>query len=386
MEDEVLFEVTKKHLETGLRGIPVGFCNTSAVDPTKGLCYRGLDIASLCRWQPERVMYLIFYGSEGSSEEIEKFSNDLKSRAFLSHKTKKYINALPREGTVMQILRCALGIVSMVEGCGNYKEDALNIMAKMPQLVAGSINHHAGWGQTPESNPDLSLTDNFIHLLNFPDKNSSLLSEAMRLFAVVHFDHGGGNLSAFVGKAVASGLEDMYGSLIASFSALSGLRHGSANMKSIELVKQVRALLGEKLDEKELSTLIETWLSEGCLIYGFGHAVLKVEDPRATLLYDWALQHPQISKHELIETAVFLRKNVPPLLQKKKKMSSPHPNVDAISGSVLSAASFDYPEYFTAIFALFRSVGIVSQILYEREHAREGKGTPILRPRYIPTL
>lgn len=384
VKDQVLFEITEAHLDTGLRGVPVGFCPTSSVDPIRGLCYRGKEVSSLARWAPERVMYLIFYGKEGSLEEIEAFTGELKSRAFLSHQSRKHMEALPRTGSAMQQLRCAIGIVSMIEGCSDYKEDALNIMAKMPQVVATVINHHAGWGATPESNPELSMIDNFVYLLQYPNKQAKLLSEVMRLFAITHFDHGGGNLSAFVGKAVASGLEDMYGALIASFSALTGARHGSANRKSVELIKEVRALLGESLDKQELATLVDTWIKDRSLIYGFGHAVLQVEDPRASLLYDFVLGHPQLKAHEVVKTATFLRKHIPILLEEKKNVSNPYPNVDAISGVALVAAGFDYPEYFTPLFALFRSVGIVSQILYERKEARGGKGTPILRPRYIP--
>lgn len=385
LRDDILFAVTKEHLETGLRGVPVGFCATSSVDPKKGLYYRGRDISSLARFAPERVMYLIFNGEEGSMDQVQAFTKELKTRAFLSQSAKKHIRQLPREGSVMKLLKCALGIVAMMEGCGDYYEDALNIMAKMPEIVAAVINHHAGWGQAPAVEGDLSMVEHFIHLLQSPEKKDALLSEAMRLFAIVHFDHGGGNLSAFVGKAVASGLEDMYGALMASVSALSGLRHGSANRKGVELIKQVHTLLGGKLDEKELETLVHAWLKEGDLIYGFGHAVLQVEDPRASLLYDFASSHAQLKEHELIKTALFLRSQMPSILSKKKKIKSPYPNVDAISGALLAAAGFDYPEYFTPLFALFRSVGIVSQIVYERTHARGGKGTPILRPRYLPT-
>lgn len=66
INDQVLFEITEAHLDTGLRGVPVGFCSTSSVDPIRGLCYRGKEVSSLARWSPERVMYLIFYGKEGS--------------------------------------------------------------------------------------------------------------------------------------------------------------------------------------------------------------------------------------------------------------------------------------------------------------------------------
>ena len=117
------------------------------------------------------------------------------------------------------------------------------------------------------------------------------------------------------------------------------------------------------------------------LVFGFGHAVLRVEDPRATVLYAEAEKH--YPNHPLIKIAKLLRSEGPKVLGENPKISDPYPNVDAVSGTLLYAAGFPYPEYFTVLFALSRAVGIAMQIVYERCEAREGKGTPIVRPKYI---
>src|SRR6202043_1407127 len=101
------------------------------------------------------------------------------------------------------------------------------------------INHHAGWEKTPPSKPELGYMENFTHMLNIPNRNKVELTPIFKLFNILHYDHGGGNLSTFVGKAVASGLEDMYGSMTAAMAALSGPRHGKANQDCLEFVKTI---------------------------------------------------------------------------------------------------------------------------------------------------
>jgi citrate synthase len=122
-------------------------------------------------------------------------------------------------------------------------------------------------------------------------------------------------------------------------------------------------------------------LANNELVYGFGHAVLRVEDPRATVLYEVADElYPN---DPLCIIAHQLRLAGPKVLGENPKITNPYPNVDAISGTLLSAAGFPYPEYFTVLFGLSRTVGIAMQIVYERCEARDGKGTPIVRPKYL---
>ena len=91
----------------------------------------------------------------------------------------------------------------------------------------------------------------------------------------------------------------------------------------------------------------------------------------------------RFSANPLVKIASLLRKAGPKVLKENPKISNPYPNVDAVSGTLLSAAGFPYPEYYTVLFGLSRCVGISIQILYERCQAREGKGLPIIRPKYL---
>jgi len=381
MKEEVLFQVTKENLETGLRGYPVGYCPTSTVHPEKGLFYIEHPIPEIVDWAPEQVIYLLYKGRKGNSSEIESFTEELRKRADISQQVIDQIHLLPKKGDPMKLFSIALLFLGLFEGEKDYRIDCLNLIAKIPYLTALVINHHAGWGETPKPDPILGYMENFASMLNLPNRPSAYFTEVIRLFNVLHLDHGGGNLSTFVGKAVASGLEDLYGSLAGAMNALAGPRHGRANQEALEFVQSLLKDLGENPKEEALEANLRKRLEKGELIYGFGHAVLRVEDPRATVQYRFA-EH-NFSDFPLVKVALKLRKVGTKVLKENPKISDPYPNVDAISGTLLSAAGFPYPNYYTLLFGLSRAVGISLQIVYERLEARGGKGTPIVRPKYL---
>ena len=381
MKEDVLFEITKDKLETGMRGFPVGYCPTSTVDPQKGLFYMGRPISELAAWRPEEVIYLIMQGKAGSPAEVKAYFSKLVPYSSLKKETVQAILRLPKQGHSMKLFSAALLIVGMMENESDYRVACEQLIAKIPQIVALIINHHAGWGETPHSKPELGYMENFTAMINAPGKNHEKLAEAFKLFNVLHYDHGGGNLSTFVGKAVASGLEDMYGSIASSMCALAGPRHGRANQDCLEFLREVLKEVGENATAAQVEKLIRERLANNKLVFGFGHAVLRVEDPRASVMY--AYLKKQFPTHPLVKIAHLLRSEGSKVLSENPKISDPHPNVDAISGCLLATGGFDYPEYFTVLFGLSRAVGIARQVVYERVEARGGKGTPIVRPKYF---
>ncbi len=380
-DEEVLFQITKDKLETGLRGFPIGYCTTSYVDPQKGLFYVDKPIASLAYWNPIQAIYLLYYGKEGTSQEVQQFHRDLQQRAHCRKEAIDAIERLPRQGHPMKLFCAALLILGMYESTGNYREDCLNLIAKIPHMTAAVINHHAGWGKTSVLDPQLGYYESFAQMLNVPGADLGALTRVFNLFGILHFDHGGGNLSTFVGKAVASGLEDMYGSICSAMCALAGPRHGRANQDCLEFVRNVLDEVGENATPAQVEALIRHRLETNQLVFGFGHAVLRVEDPRAAVQYDFIKKH--YPDHPLVKIALLLRTEGTKVLGENPKIADPHPNVDAVSGTMLTAAGFGYPEYYTVLFGLSRVVGISIQIVYERIEARGGKGTPIVRPKYL---
>lgn len=381
MRDDVLFEITKDNLESGMRGIPVGYCVTSSVDPEKGLFYKGVPITELYMCDPIEVIYLLLHGEKGSKEKVQALQEDLNRRSQLDQSVIYHIQALPKQGKPMELFAAALLILGMHENGNDYKEDCLNLIAKLPSLAAVLINYHAGWGETPQSKPELGYMKNFAQMLNVPGANHEMLADVLRIFNILHFDHGGGNLSAFTSKAVASGLQNLYASIAAGMTALGGPLHGRANQDCLLFVQKMLKELGPDASDDEVEKKVRDLLEHSEKVFGFGHAVLRVEDPRATIFYDYGKQH--FEKDPLFQMALKLRDHGSKVLQENPKISDPHPNVDAISGTILSAVGFSASEYFTVLFGVARSVGIAIQIVYERTVARNGKGLPIVRPKYL---
>ncbi len=381
MKEGVLFEITKDNLDSGLRGIPVGYCTTSHVDPQKGLSYIGRPVSEMTGWDPVEVIYLLYYGETGSKEQVDQFRKELIKRSHCKSETIRHIEALPRAGHPMDIFAAALLVAGAYEGTGDYREDCLNVIAKIPLITATVINSHARWGDTPPSKPEMGYIENFVHLLQIPGQKKPELVPVLRLFEILSLDHGGGNLSTFVGKSVASGLENMYGSLAAAMTALAGPRHGRANQDCLEFVQSILEEVGENAAAKEIETIIRRKLENKELVFGFGHAVLRVEDPRATVCYEYCKKH--FPNHPLIKIAMMIRTEGSRVLKENPKISDPYVNIDAITGSMFTAAGFPYSDYYTVLFGLSRCVGIAIQIVYDRLEARGGKGTPIVRPEYL---
>lgn len=381
MKEDVLFEITKENLETGMRGYPVGYCTTSYVDPQKGLFYIGRPVSQMSHWDPVAAMYLLYSGEEGTKDEVREFEEKLQRKAKISDTIIRHIESLPKSGHPMDLFSAALQILGMCEKSHDYREDALNIIAKLPVLAALVINHHGSFGRTPKSEPERGYIENFTNLLQCKIPDRHILNQVFRLFTVLHYDHGGGNLSTFVGKAVASGLQHMHGSLVSAMNALAGPRHGKANQESLEFVEGVLKEVGESASIDDVEQLLRNRLAKGEVVTGFGHAVLRVEDPRATVFYEFARKH--FPHHPLVKIALLIRTAGSKVLMENPKISDPHPNVDAMSGIVLTAGGFPHPEYYTVLFGMSRCVGIAIQIIYERLEARGGKGTPIVRPKYL---
>src|SRR5690349_10383410 len=127
MADEVLFQITSDKLETGMRGFPVGYCTTSYVDSQKGLFYVNKPIIELAYWSPLQVIYLLFYGKEGTPQEVKQFQEDLNRRARCHEDAIAAIEQLPRQGHPMKLFCASLLILGMFESTGDYHEDCLNL-------------------------------------------------------------------------------------------------------------------------------------------------------------------------------------------------------------------------------------------------------------------
>ena len=377
MSDEtVLFEITEKHLNTGLRRFPVGRVRTSRVDPQEGVSYVGYPIADLADLDPEAAIYLLYNKRLPSQEEMDSCKNDLATRAKLDPRVIETLKSLPKDGHPMEWLINGLTLLGMTAKTGDYYEDGLNLIAKSAELIANIFRIRSGWGEPIESKPELGLVENFVHMLGVPGADQEKLTKLLRTFYVLHMDHGGGNLSTFSGKAVASGHADRYASLAAAMAGLYGPLHGRANQECLNFVKTVGTT-----DPDEIEQFVRDTLASGGKIFGFGHAVLRAEDPRATVQY--GVGQEICPDDPLFQTALAMRERAVKVLKENPKISNPYPNVDAVSGTLLNAMGLTDSDYYTLLFGFARIAGITAQIVDERVHMRDGRGVPIYRCSYI---
>jgi len=285
--------------------------------------------------------------------------------------------SLPRTGHPMDWLSIGIHALGMVDATEDVRENALNLVARLPRLLGLIYRYREGRSDgIPADDLSLGLVDRFIHTLEPEGADVTKMREVLNAYLVLHLDHGGGNLSTFTGKATASGKATLYASMASAMNSLSGPLHGRANQSCLEFVLRVGTS-----DAEQVERFIRAELEANRPVYGFGHAVLRAEDPRAT--YQFALGErlcPDDPNFAIVRT---LREVAPRVLAENPKISNPNANVDIASGTLLHHVGLTDPEYYTTFFGWARVAGIGAQIVDERTVMRSGKGVPIYRPKYI---
>ena len=376
--NEVLLEMTASHLNTGMRGVPVGTCRTSYVTPEGGVHYSGYPIAELADRDPEDIIFLLHHKRLPNPDESSAFRQDLARRAFLPIGIRDTLRTLPTDGHPMDWLAVGIQALGMSGRIDDWREDALNLVARMPELMALIFRIREGREESmPVSRPELGLVENFVHMVDIDGADKWAMTRVLRVFIVLHMDHGGGNLSTFTGKAIASGHSDVYASMVGAMNALYGPLHGRANQACLEFVQQIGTS-----ETTAVEQFVRAELAAKRPIFGFGHAVLRTEDPRAAIQFE--LGEEICPEDENFKTVRTLREVVPRVLGEMPKISNPNANVDIASGTLLHHVGFLNTEYYTTFFGWARTAGIGAQIVDERTEMRNGKGVPIYRPKYIP--
>ncbi len=376
-DDDILLEMTDEHLNIGLRGVPVGTCRTSFVTPTEGVHYCGYPIRELASFEPEDIVYLLLNKELPNAQQSLEIRKDLASRAKIPGDLESVLRTLPKSGHPMDWLSVGIHTLGMFDTTDDWKEDALNLIARMPRLMGLIFRIREGRDSNiPDDDTSLSLVDRFISTLELDNVNHGVMNRVISTYLVLHMDHGGGNLSTFTGKAVASGKATVYSSMAGAMNALSGPLHGRANQSCLEFVLKIGTS-----DTTEVEAFVRAELDAGRPIFGFGHAVLRVEDPRATVQFELGEEIcPNDENFKIIRT---LREVAPRVLGENSKISNPNANVDIASGALLHHAGLKDPTYYTTFFGWARVAGIGAQIVDERSVFRGGKGVPIYRPKYF---
>ena len=376
-DKEVLLEVTSDHLNTGLRGVPVGTCRTSFVTPTEGVHYCGYPIAELAAFAPEDIIYLLFNKELPTPEQSIQIRSELAARATIPGDVESVLKTLPRDGHPMDWLSVGIHTLGMLETTNDWRADAMNLIARMPRLMGLIFRIRDGRAEEiPADDPQASLVDRFVNALDLKGVDKEKMTRVISTYLVLHMDHGGGNLSTFSGKAIASGHATLYSSMAGAMNALSGPLHGRANQSCLEFVLRVGTS-----DPAEVERFVRAELDAKRPVFGFGHAVLRTEDPRATVQF--ALGEEICPEDENFKIITALREVAPRVLGENPKISNPNANVDIASGALLHHIGLTDPTYYTTFFGWARVAGIGAQIVDERSVMRDGKGTPIYRPKYI---
>jgi len=389
--NKVVSEVTLAQAYGGMRGIKGLVCDTSEVPPQKGLIIRGIELAELTDKLPEEILFLLLTGQLPNAAELADLQNDLKEREDVPEYVWNVIDNMPESSHPMTMFNTAI-LVMQNESKFAHKyeegmpksdywvytlEDALDIIAKVPAIAAYIYRKKFNKGARIESNKSYDWGKNYVHMLGFEDKEDKF-AKLMRLYLTLHSDHEGGNVSAFSAGTINSALSDLYYSLSGGLNGLAGPLHGLANQECLGWVLEVMEQFGGVPSEEQIEKMAWDTLNNGQVIPGYGHAVLRVTDPRFTAFHNFGKEH--CSSDPVFQTVDRVFKVVPEVLKQIEKIQNPWPNVDAGSGSLLYHFGLKEFSYYTVLFSVSRSIGIASQAVIARAY-----GLPITRPKSLPT-
>jgi citrate synthase len=263
-------------------------------------------------------------------------------------------------------------------------EDSLRILGVMPVIAAGLYRIRYDKGDPLDYLPTLDWGANYSRMLGLPDPTGDF-AKLMRLYLNFHCDQEGGNVSAFSGHTVGSALSDAYYSLSAGLNGLAGPLHGLANQECLGWILDTIEKFGGVPSEKQLHDYALETLTSGRVVPGYGHAVLRVCDPRFTGFVEFGNQY--LPKDPVFQTVALTFKVVPEILAKeflgadgKPKVKDPWPNVDAGSGALLYHYGLTEFPYYTVLFSVSRAMGILAQLIINR-----AIGTAITRPKSVST-
>jgi citrate synthase len=389
--DKVISTVTIEQAYGGMRGVKSLVCDTSLVPPETGLILRGMPIGQLKDKLPEEIFFLLLTGELPDKNALEDFQEDLAERDIVPGYVWDVLRSMQKSSHPMTMLSTAILVMEKESifrkryNAGEKKEDywkanledALNIMARLPAVAAGIYRMRFNKGDIIPSKSGLDWSTNYAHMLGVPDPSGEF-ANLIRLFFTLHSDHEGGNASALTTHTVASTLSDLYFALSAGLNALSGPLHGLANQEVLKWILMVQKKYNGVPTDEELRKFAWDTLNSGHVIPGYGHAVLRITDPRFSAIYEFGERVcPNDEVFQIVKKTFNI---VPKVLTELGKVKDPWPNVDAISGALLYHFGIREFDYYTVLFAVSRALGVCAQGVISR-----ALGYPILRPKSVTT-
>jgi len=375
----------------GTRGVRTLICDTSEVPPDKGLIIRGIPIADLKDKLPEEVFYLLCTGELPDKKDLTALQKEFEARAKVPAYVWKVLEAMPKDSHPMAMFDTAILVMERESkfrkqyDAGMKKteywmpmlEDSLDLLAKLPGIAAGIYRMRFKKGDRISWKKGLDWGGNYARMLGIKDKDGSF-ADLIRLYMTLHCDHESGNVSAHTAFCVASALSDIYYAVSAGLNGLAGPLHGLANQECLAWIIQTYEKFGGVPTDDQLHQYAWDTLNSGKVIPGYGHAVLRITDPRFDCFREFGLKHMPDDPIFRIVDQVF--RIVPKILQEQGKAKDPWPNVDAGSGALLYHYGLKEFSYYTVLFSVSRSMGMCSQAIVAR-----AMGYPIERPKSSTT-
>lgn len=395
----VLVGLTKVGDVVGYEKLPEG--GTKAV-PGK-LFYRGIDVEDLVhglqkedRLGFEETAFLLLSGYLPDAEELLSFKKILYSAMPLNQKAT--MNILDLEGQdIMNILsRSVLELYTFDANPDDISRDnlirqSIDLIAKFPTIIAYAFNilRHSQQGRSlhiRHPNEDMSLSENFLYMMKGPNNYTELDVKILDLLLILHADHGGGNNSTFSVRVVSSTQTDTYSAIAAGIGSLKGPLHGGANIKVVQMFEHLKTAIKDWNNIKEIDAYLKKMLNKEAynksgLIYGIGHAVYTISDPRSLLLKEMAraLALEKGLDKEFAFLELLDERSVNAFMTFKgddinKQVCT---NVDFYSGFVYEAIGLP-TEVFTPLFAMARITGWTAHRIEELNFTSKR----IIRPAY----
>jgi citrate synthase len=347
------------------------------------LLYRGIDIDKIAHgFQKEgrhgfdETVFLLLTGRLPGGDELADFSEHLASmRGLPDPFVKDMILSMKGKDVLNMLARSVLGLYTLDENAddialNNMIRQSLNLIAKFPSIIAYSYQalRHAYQGKTLSiRHPQTKLTtaENFLHLIKGEGFYSKLQADLIDLSLVLHAEHGGGNNSTFTMRVTSSTETDIYSAVTSAIGSLKGPLHGGANLKVLDMMEDIKKNVHNWKDEGEVEGYLlkilrkETYDRTG-IIYGIGHAVYTISDPRAILLKekarDLAAESGRTDEFELYSLVERITPEVFRQFKGEQTSKVVCINVDFYSGFVYSCIGIP-KELYTPLFAMARISG-----------------------------
>ena len=407
------YDVKKGLRDVNGKGVLAGLTNISAIhsfdehgDPMPGILeYRAINIKDISthlkadnRFGFEEITYLLLFGELPTLEELTTFTKVLSDKRQLPE---DFVRDIILEATSSDIMnsisRSILSLATFDRKASemtleNVLDQSLCLIANFPLLAIyayQAYNHYENGESLYIHYPDENLTtaQNILRLLR-PDKQfTDIEAKVLDLALILHMEHGGGNNSTFTTHVVTSSGTDTYASVVASLSSLKGAKHGGANIQVAKMLDDIWENLADPSDEAEISDYLRKILNKEAfdkqgLIYGMGHAIYSVSDPRAEVLKSYVQElAEEKGLHDAYDFYKRIERLAPQVIAQERNIyKGVSANVDFYSGFVYKM--LDLPEeLYTPLFAIARIVGWSAHRMEEMLNMNK-----IIRPAYESVL